>query len=109
MQNNNLLNKNKYEASQVNPEKLIQSKDKKEIAMIHAQTLRDYALFNSETGEQLTPWVNGKNGTIKFSNLNPLIKYEVKAKENNNKDKPLIHIDWNLPLVNNNKSKKMAG
>ena len=121
MKNNNLLNENKLQISSANPEKAVRSDDKKQIAIMWTLPIREYAVFNTKTGEQVTPFVNGENGIVEFSNLNPNIKYEVKTGEKgyvefknlnpNEKyevrvgevslgDKPRIRQIWSLPLYN---------
>ncbi len=94
MKNNNLLN-----------EKAIQSNDKKTIAIMWTLPIREYAVFNTKTGEQVTPFVNGENGIVEFSNLNPNIKYEVKTREVPSEEKPKIRIMWTIPLIDDKNEK----
>ncbi len=100
MKNNNSLNENKLQISNAHPEKAIRSDNKKAIAIVWTVPARDYALFDAKTGEQSTPFVNGEKGYIEFKNLDPDKKYEVRAGEVSQGEKPQIKRIWSLPLYN---------
>ena len=100
MKNNNSLNENKLQNSNVYPEKAIRSDDKKAIAIAWTLPARDYALFDAKTGVEETPFVNGEKGYVEFKNLDTKKKYEVRAGEISLGDKPRIRQIWSLPLYN---------
>ena len=98
MNNNNLDNNNIFDTSFVKPEDVFVSEDRTQISIIETTSMNDYCLYNAETTKQATPWINGKEGHVTFSDLNPDIKYAIRVRLANNKSKKEINFIHSLPL-----------
>ena len=98
MNNNNSKNNNIFDTSFVKPEDVFVSEDRKQISIIETNSMHEYCLYNAETTKQATPWINGKEGHVTFSDLNPDIKYAIRVRLANNKSKKEINFIHSLPL-----------
>ncbi len=106
MNNNNSKNNNIFDTSFVKPEDVFVSEDRTQISIIETTSIRDYCLYNAETTKQATPWVNGREGHVTFSDLNPDIRYSIRVRQAKNDSKPEIHKIDTLPLVDDHKNNK---
>ena len=99
MNNNNSANNNIFDTSFVKPEDVFVSEDRTQISIIETTSIHDYCLYDTQTTKQATPWINGKEGHVTFSNLNPLIKYAIRVRQANDTSKKEIYYIHSLPLV----------
>ena len=105
MNNNNLDNNNIFDTSFVKPEDVFVSEDRTQISIIETNSMNEYCLYNAETTKQATPWINGREGHVTFSNLDPDIKYAIRVRLAKKDSKPeIIKIDT-LPLFDDDKKK----
>ncbi len=106
MNNNNSKNNNIFDTSFVKPEDVFVSDDRTQISIIETTSMHEYCLYNAETTKQATPWVNGKEGHVTFSDLDPDKRYSIRVRLAKKDSKPeIIGIDT-LPLVDDDKNKK---
>lgn len=77
---NNFLD-NYFDATFVEPNDVLISEDKTTITIVNCLNELEYTIYNSETNMQAAVWMKSKNGTVVFSNLNPKIKYSIRAKQ----------------------------
>ena len=106
MNNNNSANNNIFDTSFVKPEDVFVSEDRTQISIIETTSIHDYCLYDTQTTKQVTPWINGKEGHVTFSDLNPAIQYAIRVRQAKKDSKPeIIKIDT-LPLVDDDKNNK---
>ena len=106
MNSNNSAKNNIFDTSFVKPEDVFVSEDRTQISIIETNSMNDYCLYDTETTKQATPWINGKEGHVTFSNLNPLIKYAIRVRQANDTSKKEIYYIHSLPLVDDDKNNK---
>ena len=106
MNNNNSKNNNIFDTSFVKPEDVFVSDDRTQISIIETNSMHDYCLYDTETTKQATPWVNGKEGHVTFSDLNPDKRYSIRVRQANKESKKEIYYIHSLPLVDDDKNKK---
>ncbi len=102
MKNNKLPNKDIFDTSFVNPEDVILSEDKKTITIINTKKDFDYTLYNVQTGEQASDWINGSKGIVEFTNLNPDCKYAIRVKIAEEKSNLVFRYIRTLPCTDHN-------
>lgn len=81
MKNNNSPDKNVFDTSFVSPENVIISTDKRKIEIINTTELHEYCLYDSQTVKQMTEWVNGQQGSVVFSDLDPNVRYAIRVRK----------------------------
>ena len=105
MKNNNKPNKNIFDTSFVKPEDVFVSDDRTKITIMQTTKSNDYCLYDMSTAEQVTPWVNGKEGKVVFTDLNPEIKYAIRVKKADIDTTHEINYIHSLPLFDDKNNK----
>ena len=60
-----------------------------------------YGLFDSQTGTQVSDFVNGNGGQIEFNSIRPNRHYDVGVIENTDDEKPQFAMNWTKQMRDN--------